>query len=227
MLSSTPKVSKKRSGMCKQAQGLSRPKSTVTDHHAFSPCPLPPDVPPSRACSCVIFRTFSFRHAHSTLCRYLMAPVYVFGGWSSWHALCHARGRSCLWVAWFCFCACLVVIPTGAQKLVVYLGLHEAAIEQQCHNVVRTFEARPKDSLMVWGCAGLLEFRYYLPQTLLFLLHQPLGAWRGQARRVQINMKRDTGDDLSPWFNADIAALLLYIIINAGIRSFSSLGLDD
>ena len=76
-----------------------------------------------------------------------MAPVYVFGGWSSWHALCHARGRSCLWVAWFYFCACLVVVPTGAQKIVVYLGLHEAAIEQQHHSVVRTYEAHARKTL--------------------------------------------------------------------------------
>ena len=214
--------------MCKQRKHGAKPESTVTDHHAVSPFPLPPDVPPSRACSCVILGTFFF------------SPC-------AFNAVQVPDGTSvCLW--WLVQLARAVPCPRSLLPLgglVLFLRLFgrrshrcskdsrvswparscNRAATSQCSSHVRS--TRPKDSLMVWARAGLLEFRYYLPQTLLFLLHQPLGAWRGEARRVQINMKRDTGDDLSPWFKADVAALLLYILINAGIRSFSSLGLDD
>jgi len=61
----------------------------------------------------------------------MLTPLYLFGGWSSWHSLALTSSPS--FVLWFLVCSALVVVPTG-----------------------------------------LLEFRYFLPQTLLLLIHQPL-----------------------------------------------------
>ena len=111
------------------------------------------------------------------IARYALAPVYMYGGWSCWHSL--SGVCSPMWVAWFLFCAALVVVPTG-----------------------------------------LLEFRYFLVQTLLLLLHQPAYTQARAQKKQENSNAKPSAAALSvsdpPWQLADAVGLVMYGGINAG-----------
>jgi len=113
------------------------------------------------------------------MARYLIAPVYIFGGWSCSHSL--VRMCSPSWVCWFLLCSCIVVVPTG-----------------------------------------LLEFRYFLTQTVMLLLHQPLYSQLPSKSDIKSNSKGcrlETARGVLGGEAARVEADLMGVVFYAAVNS--------